>query len=63
MSLALGAMAFVGLAFSFLALTDIYHAREPDLGVEWGVVRAAFFITFVFVVLASVTLLRLQREG
>ena len=62
MSLTLGAFALIGLLFSHLALTDIYKNNEPNLNTEWGIVRASFIITFMFIVLSSITLLRFIKN-
>lgn len=57
-SVALGALAGVGLATGHLALTDIYHG-EGDLTLEWRVLQVCFGIMAVFLVSAMATLVRL----
>jgi hypothetical protein len=39
----------VGIVASFLALTDIWHAIEPDLSVEWWVVRISYFAEILLI--------------
>ena len=63
MSLTLGALTIISLLFSLLALTDIYHNNEPNLSTEWSVVRTSFIITFIFIVLSSITILRLIKNN
>jgi hypothetical protein len=44
----LGIINLFSLIFMFLALTDIYHNYEPDLTMEWSIVRFGFFISLLF---------------
>jgi hypothetical protein len=60
MSVALGVLAVIGLASSFLALTDIAHG-EPDLKLEWAVVRATAAVLLMFIAQSLVTLVRANR--
>ena len=62
MSLALGGLTLIGLFFSALALSDIYKNVEPDLNMEWNVVRTTFLFTLMFVVLSSITILKIQKK-
>lgn len=62
MSLALGVIALTGLFFSALALSDIYHNNEPDLNTEWSMVRFSYLFTLMFIVVSSVTILRLAKK-
>lgn len=39
----------LGIAASFLALTDITHGIEPDLSMEWWVVRISYFTEFLLI--------------
>lgn len=52
----LGALALVGMLFAHLALTDIWHAAESDLSLEWCVVRLSFLLQAAFVLVASLAL-------
>ena len=62
MSLTLGFITLIGLFFSHLALTDIYHNNEPNLNAEWGIVLASSVITVMFVILSSITMLRFIKN-
>lgn len=61
-SLALAVITLIGLLFSALALTDIYHNREPDLTAEWNIVRASWVCAAAFVLTASFTLLQFGEK-
>lgn len=56
MTVTVGIMTVLGLALSFLALTDINHNTEPDLSQEWTIVRATFFLIILFIGLALATI-------
>ena len=63
----LGIFVVVGILFSHLALTDISHGTEPDLSVEWNIVRIFYgmviiFLVFVFILISRVFSLY-QRNG
>ncbi len=60
LSLFLGGFSMLAVVASFLALTDIGHG-ESDLSLEWGVLRAAFFVIVLFHVSALLTLGRVFR--
>lgn len=62
MSLALGIITLIGLIVSALALTDIYHNKEPNLNMEWNIVRISFLFTLMFVVISSITILRVKKK-
>ena len=47
-SIILGILTLLSILFSHLALTDIYHHTEPDLGLEWNIVRLGYLLTFTF---------------
>ena len=49
-------LSLIAIIFAHLALTDIYHNKEPDLTAEWIAVRVAFFIIVLFVISVLVTL-------
>jgi hypothetical protein len=57
-SIILGILTLLSILFSHLALTDIYHHTEPDLGLEWNIVRLGYLLTFTFVVIALATILK-----
>ncbi len=59
MALALAVITLIGLIFSALALSDIYHQNESNLTSEWNVVRASFLFTLMFVAVSSMTILKL----
>ena len=61
MSIALGVLALIGLAFSFLALLDIAHG-EADTRLEWATLRATAALLLIFIAQAIVTLARVNRE-
>jgi hypothetical protein len=59
--MALGFVSLAGLGLSHLALVDIYHG-EPDLSVEWTVLRLSALVFLIFIALSLFTLGRvLQR--
>jgi len=55
-SLLLGILFVFGLLCTHLALTDIWHGTEPNLEVEWNVVRISFLIETLFLISAFITL-------
>ena len=57
--LALGALSGIALVGSFLALTDIAHG-EPDLTLEWAVLRVGGLVVVTFHVAAVGFLLRMR---
>lgn len=57
---ALGVLALVALAASHLALTDIAHG-EPDLHLEWIVLRVSGVVLLGFTVFTLLTLRRAAR--
>jgi len=60
-TMALGFVSLAGLGLSHLALVDIYHG-EPDLSVEWTVLRLSALVFLIFIALSLFTLGRvLQR--
>lgn len=60
LSLILGGFTILAMVVSLLALMDIGHG-EPDLSLEWGVLRVAFLVMVLFQVSALVTLCRVFR--
>ena len=46
-SLWLGSLSLAALVLANLALIDIYHG-EPDVTLEWNVVRIAFLVILAF---------------
>jgi uncharacterized membrane protein len=60
-SFALGVLSVIGLVLSLLALTDIAHG-EPDVTLEWWVVRVAYLLVVLFQVTALVTLRQILRQ-
>lgn len=68
-TLILGIVVAVGILFSHLALTDIGHGTEPDLSIEWTIVRVFYgvlviFLVFVFILISRVFSLyqRIEKE-
>jgi hypothetical protein len=57
-----GVLAFLGLILSFLSLEDIYQGLEPDLTLEWSIVRITFFLILLFVPIAIFTIWRLSQR-
>lgn len=49
-----GGFSIIAVVMSFLALTDIGHG-EPDLSLEWAVLRTAFLVIVLFQVSTLVT--------
>jgi hypothetical protein len=62
MSVILGILTLLSILFSHLALTDIYHNTEPDLSLEWNIVRTGYLLTFIFVVIALITILKKKSK-
>lgn len=56
LNMALGALSFIALLFSHLALTDIYHG-EANPALEWTILQVS---TFIFVMFITLTLLNLR---
>ena len=61
MSLTLGVITLIGLLFATLALTDIYN-NEPNLNMEWNIVRISFLFSLMFVALSLITILRIRKK-
>ncbi len=53
-----GIISIVGIIFSHLALTDIWHG-EPNLDMEWKIVQVSFFFIILFHVSTFITLYKL----
>ncbi len=62
MSLALGIITLIGLFVSVFALTDIYHNNEPNLNMEWNIVRTSFLFTLMYVVISSITIWKVSKK-
>jgi hypothetical protein len=60
MSIALGVLALIGIVFSWLALLDIAHG-EPDVNLEWAVVRGTAAVLLMFIAQSIVTLARAKK--
>jgi hypothetical protein len=54
----LGILTLLSILLSHLALTDIYNNTEPDLTLEWNTVRLGYLLTFIFVVIALITIMK-----
>ncbi len=57
----MGVLFILALIFSFLALTDIWHDIEPNLNLEWNVVRISYLIESLFFISVVVTLAQVFR--
>ena len=60
LSIILGVFTFFSLILSSLALVDIYHGVEPDLTLEWNMVRVSLVITLFFSVISIITILKIR---
>ena len=60
LSIILGVFTFFSLILSSLALVDIYHCVEPDLTLEWNMVRVSLVITLFFSVISIITILKIR---
>jgi hypothetical protein len=61
-SVILGILTLLSILFSHLALTDIYHNTETDLTLEWNIVRTGYLLTFIFVVIALITIMKKRQH-
>jgi hypothetical protein len=59
-TLVLGGLSVLALVVSVLALIDIGQG-EPDVALEWNVLRASFFIILLFQVSALATVGKVFR--
>ncbi len=59
--MALAVVSLIAGIFAHLALTDIYHG-EPDLSLEWNVLRVCALIFLCFIGFALITLGRVSRK-
>jgi hypothetical protein len=62
MSLTLGVITLIGLLFSALALMDIYNNNEPNLNMEWNIVRISFLVCLMFVAISTITILKIRKK-
>ena len=62
MALALGFLTLIGWVLAAMALSDISHHTEPDLSMEWAVVRLSFFLTLFFLGISMPTLFQWLRN-
>ena len=60
MSIALGVLSIIGLAFSVAALSDIARG-EADVSMEWRAVRATVVVLLIFIAMSLATLTRAAR--
>ena len=60
MALGLGVLSLFALGASVFALNDIARG-EPDLTIEWAVLRVAALIILMFIALSFVILTRVLR--
>lgn len=55
-------MTIICLFLSVLALSDIYKSVEPNLDMEWTVIRISFLVASTFVIITSMTLIKLKKH-
>ena len=58
----LGLLTLLGMGFSHLALTDIYHG-EPNPLTEWSVVQVSFLVFFLLAVSSLALAWRLRKQA
>ncbi len=61
-SLTLGFITLVSLLFTALALSDIYTNNEPNLNMEWNIVRINFLFMLMFIAISSITILKIRKK-
>lgn len=61
-ALFLGVLALVGWVFAILALMDIGQGKEPNLALEWEVVRGAFLLLLASTVINILVAVRVRRR-
>ncbi|HNK63243.1 MAG TPA: hypothetical protein PLE14_04290 [Anaerolineales bacterium] len=59
-TMSLGILSLIAGLLAHLALTDIFHA-EPDVSLEWNVVRLCAAIIAAFVISAILLLKKIYR--
>jgi hypothetical protein len=59
-TLALAVISLIGLFFSVLSLLDIYQNIEPDLTLEWGIVKISFLFFVLYVFISARTIWKLR---
>ena len=62
MSLALGMLTLISILFSVLALMDIYEGTEPNLDMEWNMLRLTFLIVLVFTSISMITIFKFSKN-
>ena len=62
LTLFLGILTLIGLVLSHLALTEIYHNTEPNLDIEWNIVRTTFLITLIFTITSLIAVWKSLKE-
>lgn len=58
----LGALSFISIIFSHLALTDIYHG-ETNVVLEWNILRISALVMLAFIGIALFTLIRVLKSA
>jgi hypothetical protein len=59
-TLSLGILSLIGMAFSHLALTDIVHG-EADVSLEWTILRVTALVLLAFIGSSFFTLIRVLK--
>ena len=60
--MALAVLSLVAMCFSYFALDDITY-QEPNLTLEWVVLRVTALLILMFIALWTITLTRLFRSN
>jgi uncharacterized BrkB/YihY/UPF0761 family membrane protein len=58
----LGIIALVGLYFSRMAVRRIYQGNDPNLTLEWTIIRLSFVFSAAFVIMTLVTIWRWRKN-
>jgi hypothetical protein len=59
-TLSLGILSLIAMAFSHLALTDIVNG-EADVSLEWTILRVTVLVLFAFIGSSLFTLIRILK--
>jgi len=59
-TLSLGILSLIAMAFSHLALTDIVHG-ETDVSLEWSILRVTGLVLLAFIGSSLFTLIRILK--
>jgi len=62
MSFALGALSLIGILSSTFALLEIYENNKLSFNLEWNIVKATALFMLMFIVISSITVMRLSKK-